>query len=60
MTWQSYTLKPAQHEMNGACELARRLIEDGRFGENGQRLIELYLAQMQRECDYKLNTKVVC
>lgn len=60
MTWATNTLKPEQHEINGACELAKRLIEDGRFDQYGQALIKSYLAQMQRECDFKLNTKVVC
>lgn len=60
MTWQSHTLKPEQHHMNGAIELAERLLSDGRFDPFGQQLIRAHIAQMQKECDFKLNTKVVC
>lgn len=60
MTWQSHTLKPEQHHMNGACDLAQRLLQDGRLDAFGQQLVSAYIAQMQKECDFKLNTKVVC
>lgn len=60
MIWQKLTLKPAQHEMNGACTLANMLLNDERVDALSKHCIKEHIANLQARTDLLLNTKVVC
>lgn len=58
--WAKRTLKPEQHEMNGACTLAQMLLTDERVDALSKHCVKEYIAQLQARTDLLLNTKEVC
>lgn len=60
MKWAKHTLKPEQHELNGATHLAAALLNDQRVDALSRYAIQEHLAAMQQRVDALLNTKVVC
>lgn len=58
MKWSNLTLKPPQHEMNGAMKLAQCLLADDRVDALSKYAINEHLANMQARTDILLQTKL--
>jgi len=57
MKWAKHTLKPEQHEMNGAMCLANLLLNDPRVDALSRYAINEHIAKLQHNTDILLQTK---